>query len=100
MDKNCNTTGGRKKGTPNKVTTKVKDVIEGIVSNYMTELNPKKEGFVADFGRLEPKERVDAIIKLAAFIAPKPQSVAIDATPEAKKTIEDQLAQLSKENDV
>ena len=39
-------------------------------------------------------------IKLTGFVLPKPQSVNIDMNPETKKTIEDKLIELSKENDV
>ncbi len=100
MDKNGNKTGGRKKGTPNKVTSSVKGIIENIVTTYMNEVDLNKEGFAKDFGRLDPKDRMDAVIKLAAFIAPKPQSVSLDMTTEAKKTIDDKLVEMSKENDV
>jgi hypothetical protein len=101
MDKNGNKTGGRTKGTPNKVSGKVKSVMERIVSNYFTEESGDLgKFFIEDFGKLDPKERVDAIIKMAAFVAPKPQTVAFDTTPEAKKTIEDKLRQLAQENDV
>lgn len=88
-------TGGRTKGTPNKATAFSKAVIQDIVSNYINS-----DEWPADFGKLDPKDRIDVIIKLTAFITPKPQSVAIDINQEKKKTIEDTLIELSQENDV
>ena len=84
----------------------MKDVIQGIVSDYMSdkvveEGNPYERHFASDMARLEPKDRLDAMIKLMAFITPKPQSVALGLMGgEKKKTIEDTLAELAKENDI
>lgn len=99
-------TGGRSKGTPNKTTAAMKDVITGIVSEYMSnkvidENNQYERHFAADMARLEPKDRLDAMIKLMAFVTPKPQSVALGLIGgEKKKTIEETLEELSKENDI
>ena len=98
-------TGGREKGTPNKTTAKMKDVIQNIVSDYMSNEeidkdNPYERHFAADMARLEPKDRLDAMIKLMAFVTPKPQSVALGLIGgEKKKTIEDTLRELSEENE-
>ena len=88
-------TGGRQKGTPNKTTAFSKMVIQEIVTDYVNGDN-----FINDLKELEPKERLDVMIKLMGFITPKPQSVDMTLTTEREKTIEDQLAELSKENDV
>lgn len=99
-------TGGRTKGTPNKTTAAMKDVIKDIVSAYMSnevidEKNMNERHFAADLARLEPKDRLDAMIKLMAFVTPKPQSVALGLIDgEKKKTIEDTLRELSEENDI
>lgn len=87
-------TGGRQKGTPNKATSFTKAVIQEILSEYYdTGLLSK------DMKALEPKERVDAMLKLAAFVTPKPQSVDMSITSNKPKTIEDTLEELSEEND-
>ncbi len=52
-----------------------------------------------DIKALEPEKRVEAMIKLASFVIPKPQSVDMTITGEKKKTIEDALEELSGEND-
>lgn len=84
----------------------MKDVIKDIVSNYMSnEVIDEKNGFerhfASDIARLEPKDRLDAMIKLMAYVTPKPQSVALGLIGgEKKKTIEDTLRELSEENDI
>ena len=88
-------TGGRQKGTPNKTTAFSKQVIQEIVSDYTNS-----ENLMNDLAALEPKERLDVMIKLTGFITPTPQSVDMTLTTEKVKTIEDTLAELSKENDV
>lgn len=87
-------TGGRKAGTPNKATAFSKAVIQDLVSDYTSSSQ-----LMQDLGALEPKDRLDVMLKLMAFITPKPQSVAIDLNTETKKTIEDKLQELSNEND-
>ena len=87
-------TGGRQKGTPNKTTSFTKAVIQDILSEYYDT------GLLSqDMKALEPKERVDAMLKLAAFVTPKPQSVDMSITTGKPKTIEDTLEELSEEND-
>ncbi|MBQ9203489.1 MAG: hypothetical protein IJ155_04515 [Prevotella sp.] len=87
-------TGGRQKGTPNKATAFTKEVISDILSDYYSTGQMAK-----DMKELEPKERVDAILKLAAFVTPKPQSIDMSITSSKKKTIEDTLEELAEEND-
>ena len=96
-------TGGRQKGTPNKISTISKTVIQDIVSNYfLAEKGSKNEfgkSFVEDLGKLDAKERIDVMIKLNTFVIPKPQSVSVDFNQEKKKTIEDKLIELAQENE-
>lgn len=88
-------TGGRKKGTLNKSTKFSKELINELLSDYV-DSNSLKE----DLKAIEPKERLDVMVKLMAFVTPKPQSVAIDLnTTDKKITIEDKLAALAQEND-
>lgn len=87
-------TGGRQKGTPNKVTAFNKAVIEKILSDYAST------GLMeSDLSKLDPKERLDVIVKLMAFTTPKPQAVDMSITKVKVKTIEDELAELAEEND-
>lgn len=94
MTKDGKKTGGRKAGTPNKATANCKAVFQNIVDNYMNS-----DKWKTDFGKLDAKDRIDVVIKLAAFIIPKPQSVSLDLTEKTQKTIEDTLIELSAENE-
>ncbi|MCU6767845.1 hypothetical protein OCV73_02585 [Barnesiella propionica] len=88
-------TGGRKAGTPNKVTSDVRQVIAKMVSGYYTSKQWKE-----DMKALDPKDRVSAYEKYTNYVMPKIQSVALDfGDSEKKKTIEDTLSELAKEND-
>lgn len=88
-------TGGRQKGTLNKTTAFTKELLTELLSDY------QESGLLGDdFKKLEPKERIDAAIKFAGFILPKPQAIDMTVSGEIKKTIEDKLLQLAEENEV
>lgn len=87
-------TGGRQKGTPNKATQFSKELINEILSDYVTT-----GAMASDMKRLEPEDRINVMIKLAAFVTPKPQSIDLSVNKEKEKTIEDTLAQLAEENE-
>ena len=87
-------TGGRKAGTPNKMTAFSKGVIENILNDYTST------GMMdSDLQKLDPKERLDIMVKLMAFTTPKPQSIDMSISSNKPKTIEDTLAELSEENE-
>lgn len=65
-------TGGRAKGTPNRTTTETKELLQNIVSKEL-------DNIVVLLEKLEPKERIDAIIKLLPYIVPKQQEIAIES---------------------
>jgi hypothetical protein len=67
-------TGGRAKGTPNRTTTETKELLQSIVSKELDNVAVLLE-------KLEPKERIDAIIKLLPYIVPKQQEITIDSKP-------------------
>ena len=87
-------TGGRQKGSINKATAFSKEIINEILSDYTSSAK-----FMQDIEDLEPKERLDVMVKLMAFVTPKPQSIAVDLNTSNKITIEDKLAKLAEEND-
>jgi len=87
-------TGGRQKGTPNKTTAFNKAIIENILSEY------NDTGAMAkDLKDLEPKDRLDIMVKLMAFTTPKPQTIDMNLQTPEKLTIEHQLRELSAENE-
>ena len=67
-------TGGRTAGTVNKTTAETKELLQKIISNELDNI----EGML---NKLEPKERIDAVIKLLPYIVPKQQEIAIDSKP-------------------
>ena len=83
-------TGGRTKGTPNKITRDIREKLAVVTSKYY---NSKL--FAADIAALEPKDRVTIMEKLTNYVAPKMQSTTVDANIAAKQTIEDRLLALS-----
>lgn len=63
--------GGRTKGTPNKVTSELKEWIALLINNGRDE-------FKADLTRLSPFERVKVYIGLMNYILPKQQAVSAE----------------------
>ena len=61
-------TGGRKKGTPNKLNNNIKEWL----NNFLLE---NKEQIENDFKLLQPKERLFLYEKLLAYIIPKSNSM-------------------------
>ncbi|RKD90438.1 hypothetical protein [Mangrovibacterium diazotrophicum] len=62
-------TGGRSKGTPNKLTGTVKEMILQAISMEI-------ENLPAILKELEPKEKADFVIKLLPYILPKAKEVS------------------------
>ncbi|WP_206081816.1 hypothetical protein [Maribellus sediminis] len=71
-------TGGRKKGTPNKVTGTVREMITKSISKEL-------ESLPVLFSQLEPKEKMDALIKLMPYIIPKAEVLAEDSSSQPMK---------------
>lgn len=72
-------TGGRAKGTPNTVTRDLHELIREVVESSAEQMKQ-------DLAAMEPRDRVNALIKLAEFVAPKLQRLAVTAefvTPES-----------------
>lgn len=60
-------TGGRQKGTQNKVSGTIKEMIS-------LSIRSELESLPTLLKNLEPKERIDAILKLMAYLVPKANS--------------------------
>jgi hypothetical protein len=71
MDLQGNKTGGRQKGTPNRTTTELREMIT-------TLFESKYEAFTSALDELEPKDKVDAYFKLMSFILPRQKEVAME----------------------
>jgi len=89
--------GGRLKGSENRATGEMRDFIS-------TFIDENKDKIQADFDKLEPKERIDSMIKLLDFITPKLQRTQLEGDITHKNhvvvTIENEtnLKELSYEN--
>ena len=87
-------TGGRKKGTPNKVTAITKDVLAEIADGLRGQL-------ADDLADLDPKDRVAAFIKLVEYVVPKPQRLDVEMNATVvQSSIEDALKELAAENEI
>lgn len=68
-------TGGRQKGTPNKLNAEIRERFKQLVDNNL-------EGLQSDLESLKPSDRVKFIIELAKFVVPTLK--AVDITSEEK----------------
>lgn len=82
--------GGRVKGSQNKATGALREFINDFV-------NDNKDKVQADFDSLEPKERIDAIIKLMEFAVPKLQRTQLEADVSYKNEVVINLVEEEKE---
>jgi hypothetical protein len=57
-------TGGRKKGTPNRTTTEIREAIKNIVEMKLDDI-------ITDLDFLEPHQRVKYFIDLLPYVLPK-----------------------------
>ena len=64
-------TGGREKGTPNKTTKEVREmiqtIVEGEIENVQSVLN-----------KMDDKERVDTVIKLLPYVLPRQHQATLE----------------------
>lgn len=82
-------TGGRKKGTQNKISLAVKECITKVLTDYTNS-----DTFLSDFAELEPKERLMIAEKLMNYVVPKMQSVAVEDVNKDKNSTVAMLIQL------
>ena len=61
--------GGREKGTPNKLTKEIRKILNDIVHK---ELEKVEE----NLNTLEPKQRLEVLIKLMPYVLPKVESTS------------------------
>ena len=61
--------GGRQKGTPNRMTKELRVLLKDIMYQELEEVQER-------FSLLEPKQRIELIIKLMPYILPKVNSIS------------------------
>jgi len=64
-------TGGRKQGTPNKLTKELRTILKNILAKEL-------ETLPEHFEKLETKDRLELVIKLIPYVLPKVEPVSID----------------------
>lgn len=80
-------TGGRVKGTPNKITSTLKEFISDLIDD-------NREQILADLRQLEPKERLMILERLMGYVIPKQQAIGanIESTPIKQLSMEEAQA--------
>lgn len=81
-------TGGRKKGTPNKVTLTIREQLKNAIEPFLETM----ENTINDI--VEPKDKVDAIAKILPFVVPKYQSTTINDDTRRNVTLEEYLVEI------
>lgn len=61
-------TGGRKKGTPNKVTGDMREFVQSLLDENRRQIK-------TDLKSVEPHQRLSFYEKLLGYVLPKPQSI-------------------------
>jgi len=61
--------GGRQKGTPNRMTKELRTLLKDILYQELEQVRERLE-------LLEPKERIELLIKLMPYIIPKVTSIS------------------------
>ena len=64
-------TGGRKKGTPNKLTKEIRDLLKSIYEEEIENIPI----YLAD---LKPKEKLDFLIRITPYILPKVETIDLE----------------------
>lgn len=61
-------TGGRALGTPNKTTKEIRNVLKGVINNEL-------ENIQTLLNDMQPKDRLEIVIKLIPYVLPKIDTV-------------------------
>jgi hypothetical protein len=83
-------TGGRIKGTPNKMTTMNRELLKNILEDNV-------EDFKAKFKGLKPKDFCDVFLQMMKYVLPQLSNVTLDSSEENKNSIIEILKSLSNE---
>ena len=61
--------GGRQKGTPNKLTKEIRTVLKDLIYKELDDIQEHLDS-------LEPKQRIELVIKLIPYVLPKVDSIS------------------------
>ena len=74
-------TGGRSKGTPNKVASDIREKFNLLIEGQLDNL----DGWINEVAKNDPKAALDTIIKLAEFVIPKLSRIQTNQEPQEVK---------------
>lgn len=84
-------TGGRTKGTPNKVTASIREAVSDLLDEYNNSGDMER-----DFAALEPRDRIMMAERLMAYVTPKMQAVQANVHASTSiTTLDERLAELA-----
>ncbi len=90
-------TGGRQKGTPNKITAMAKDMIERWLALHASTQKGKDVSVIEeDFWELDPRDRVRVSAEFIKAVMPRDFNIN---KGEEETPLDKRLAQLSEENE-
>lgn len=88
-------TGGRKAGTPNKVTKSVRESLRDALTGYINGINENKYSLFTDLMQIkEPAGRLAMVAKFLPYVAPKLQSVSFNNDEYRNLSVEESFMQL------
>lgn len=88
-------TGGRKAGTPNKVTKSVRESLRDALTGYINGINEKNYSLFTDLMQIqEPAGRLAMVAKFLPYVAPKLQSVKFNNDESRNLSVEESFMQL------
>ena len=91
-------TGGRKAGTPNKVTKEVRESLKDAITGYLNGINDKGYSLASDLMAIdEPAGRLAIVAKFLPYVAPKLQSISFNRDESRNLTVEQRLAELDED---
>lgn len=88
-------TGGRKAGTPNKITKTVRESLRDAITGYLNGINEKGYSLSRDLMQIqEPAGRLALVAKFLPYVAPKLQSVSFNSDETRNLTVEESFMKL------
>lgn len=83
-------TGGRKKGTPNRVTSDIRGWLAKLIKQNRRQIE-------ADLQELEPKDRVMMLERLMQYVIPKKQAIKADISDLSEDDVADVASRILNE---
>lgn len=80
--------GGRVKGTPNKTTAELRQLVASIVEKNIDKVND-------DLAKMQPKDRVAMLEKLMAYVLPRMQAITANVSAGVEQSCRIDFGKLS-----